>query len=93
MMEVRESSRKKARKKLSLAKGQIEGIIAMLDDERYCVDISTQLLAVIGMLKSANIDILKGHTMSCVKDSFSENIESGEEKLEEMLSLIMKQLK
>lgn len=85
--------RKRARKKLSLAKGQLEGIIRMIDDERYCIDISTQLLAVMGMIKSANIDILKGHAISCVSSSFAQSTTAGEEKLNEIMEIISKQIK
>ena len=38
--------RKKAIQNLKIAKGQIEGIIKMIEDERYCVDISNQIIAV-----------------------------------------------
>ena len=36
---------------LKTSKGQIEGIIKMLEDDRYCVDISKQILSVQGLLK------------------------------------------
>ncbi|HZJ99460.1 MAG TPA: metal-sensing transcriptional repressor, partial [Tissierellaceae bacterium] len=58
-------SKKKALSKLKTARGQIDGIIKMLEDERYCVDISTQILSVIGLLKKANIDVLDDHIRSC----------------------------
>lgn len=43
--------RKKAIQNLKIAKGQIEGIIKMIEDERYCVDISNQIIAVQSLLK------------------------------------------
>ena len=51
-------TKKKALNKLKTARGQIDGIVKMLEDDRYCVDISTQILSVIGLLKKSNIDII-----------------------------------
>ena len=53
--------RKKAIQNLKIAKGQIEGIIKMIEDERYCVDISNQIIAVQSLLKKANMQILRRH--------------------------------
>lgn len=77
----------KALKVLKTARGQIDGIIKMIEEERYCVDISTQLLAVIALLKRANIEIINKHVETCVREA----VESGEveEKLEE-LEMLMK---
>ena len=41
-------------KLLNTAKGQIEGINAMVEQDRYCLDISNQILASIAILKKAN---------------------------------------
>ena len=45
--------RKNALKNLKTCKGQIEGIIKMIEDERYCIDISNQIMASISILKKA----------------------------------------
>ena len=58
-------AKKKAANKLKTARGQIDGIIRMIEDDRYCVDISTQILSAIGLLKKANIDILNDHKILC----------------------------
>ncbi len=50
--------RKKAIQNLKVAKGQIEGIIKMIEDERYCVDISNQIIAVQSLLKKSIYVIL-----------------------------------
>ena len=46
--------RKKVLHMLNICKGQIEGISKMIEDDRYCVDISTQILASQSLLKKAN---------------------------------------
>ena len=47
--------------KLKIARGQIDGILQMIEEDRYCVDISNQLQATQALLKSANqqIDVYK----------------------------------
>ena len=44
--------------KLKIARGQLDGILQMVEENRYCVDISNQLLATQALLKSANQQIL-----------------------------------
>ncbi len=75
-----------ALKLLKTAKGHIEAIIKMIEDERYCIDISTQLLAVISILKKANTSVLNKHIETCVKDA----IKTGKvnEKLAELENLM-----
>lgn len=79
---------KKAMISLKTAKGQIEGIMKMMDDERYCIDISNQIIAVQGHLKKANNLILKQHLLHCVKDAVTK--EEGREKLDELIDIIEK---
>ena len=75
--------RKKAIQNLKIAKGQIEGIIKMMEDERYCVDISNQIIAVQSLLKKANMQILRRHLDHCVKDAILHN--NGDEKINEII--------
>lgn len=76
---------------LKTARGQIDGLIKMVEDNRYCVDISNQLLATEAILKSANKEIIGGHIKGCVKDSIESNDEKDKEKkIDEVLSLIDK---
>lgn len=70
---------------LKTARGQIEGIIKMVDEDRYCMDISNQLLATQSILKAVNIKIIEAHMRSCVKEALEEG--NTDEKMEEILSL------
>lgn len=80
--------RKKALQSLKTAKGQIEGIIKMIEDERYCIDISNQIVAAQSLLKKANLMILKRHLNHCVKDACNNN--NADEKMNEMISILEK---
>jgi len=79
--------------KMKTARGQLDGIIKMIEDDRYCVDISTQILSVIGLLKKSNIDVLNGHIRTCVSDAILEGGEQGDEKIEEIINVIDKYIK
>ena len=82
-----------ALKKLKTVRGQVDGIIKMIDEDRYCVDISTQILSIIGLLKKANIDVLNGHIRTCVADAILEGEDQGEEKINEIITIIDKYIK
>lgn len=73
---------------LKTARGQIDGILKMIDDERYCIDISKQIFAVQSLLKKANMKILKDHMHSCVASAVRDG--SGDEKIEEIIYMIEK---
>lgn len=55
----------KALKRLKRAKGQIDGIIKMIEDNKYCNDITTQVLALQGALKGVTPLILESHLTTC----------------------------
>jgi len=76
---------------LKTSKGQIEGILKMIEDDRYCVDISKQILSVQALLKKANLKIIDQHIKHCVKQAFTEG--HGEEKVDEIMELIDKYAK
>jgi len=78
---------------LKTSKGQIEGIIKMLEDDRYCVDISKQILSVQGLLKKANLRIIDQHIKHCVRQAFTEGEIAGNQKVDEIIYLIDKYLK
>lgn len=73
---------------LKTARGQLDAIINMVENDRYCMDISKQILAVQGLLKKTNLEILKKHMNSCVKDAFEEG--NGEEKIDEIMLILDK---
>lgn len=76
---------------LNTAKGQIEGIINMINDDKYCIEISNQILSSIAILKRANIEILDAHLNSCVINANTK--EEKEEKMSEISELLKKVIK
>jgi CsoR family transcriptional regulator, copper-sensing transcriptional repressor len=80
----------KAMTLLKTARGQIDGILRMIEDDRYCVDVSKQILSASALLRKANLVVLRQHLDTCVKDA----IRTGEadEKLEEIALIMEKYL-
>ena len=76
---------------LNTAKGQIEGILKMIDEDVYCIEISNQILASAAILKRANIEILDAHLKHCVVNASSQ--EEKEEKMEEISNILKKVIK
>lgn len=73
---------------LKTSKGQIEGIIKMIEEGRYCVDISNQIISAQALLRKANMLILKQHIHHCVKDAIKQD--NGEEKIDEIIDILEK---
>ena len=73
---------------LKTARGQIDGILKMVEEDRYCVDISNQIIATDAILRKANKEILRAHMKCCVKDA----LEKGQEdtKIDEVIYMIDK---
>lgn len=80
--------KKKALQALKTSRGQIDGIIKMLEEERYCIDVSNQIVAAQSLLKKANMLILKQHLKHCVRAAV--NAENEDEKLNEIIELLEK---
>ncbi len=84
--------RNQAARLLKTARGQLDGIIKMIEEGRYCVDVSNQILAANAMLKKANLHILRGHMETCVKTALQEGSDV-EERLREIEELLAKMIK
>lgn len=73
---------------LKNALGQVEAVIKMTEDDRYCMDISTQISAAVALLKKAQREILSNHLHSCVQESIE--LGNSKEKIEEINTLLKK---
>lgn len=76
---------------MKTARGQMDGIIKMVEDDRYCVDISTQVMATVAMLNRVNKEILSAHLKHCVNTAQSQ--EEREQKIDELVDMLGKILK
>ncbi len=81
-----DNDKQKALNLMKTARGQIESAIKMLEDDRYCVDICKQLLAIPSLLVKANNLVLHRHIDTCVSDAIENG--GGKEKVDEIFDLI-----
>jgi DNA-binding FrmR family transcriptional regulator len=58
-------------KRLSRIEGQVRGLARMVEDDRYCIDIVTQIAAVRAALRKAEEEILREHVAHCVEHAIS----------------------
>ena len=75
--------------RLHRIEGQVRGIERMLEDERYCIDILTQIAAVNTALESLAMEILDDHVRHCVAHALASGDEvAGAEKTDELLEAV-----
>ena len=80
---------KESHRLLKTAQGHLNAVVKMVENNRYCIDISTQLMAVVSLLKKANMQILSKHMETCVKDAvISKKKDDLNEKIEEIKEII-----
>lgn len=58
-------------KRLSRIEGQVRGIAKMVDDDRYCIDIVTQISAARAALRRVEEEILRDHVAHCVEHALT----------------------
>lgn len=82
------ADKEKVGRLLKTARGQIDGILNMIEDDRYCIDISNQIMATQAILNKVNKEVLHAHIHMCLNDA----IENGNvnQKLDEINHVIDK---
>lgn len=81
-------TKRKAQVRLKRIAGQVAGILRMVDDDRYCVDVLLQIAAVQAALLEAGRVILSGHVETCLTEALrSENAEERRKKIDELMAV------
>jgi DNA-binding FrmR family transcriptional regulator len=76
-------------KRLHRIEGQVRGVERMIEDERYCIDILTQISAVSTALESVALKLLEDHVNHCVADALaSGDAAAAGEKSRELLEAV-----
>ena len=70
-------------KRLRRIEGQVRGIAKMIDDDKYCIDVLTQISAVNSALQSLALSLLDEHLRHCVSDAVATGGEEADRKLTE----------
>ena len=85
------ADRERSTRLLKTARGQIDGILRMVEEDRYCIDVSTQLMATQSLLARINADVLKAHVEGCVRTAMETGDEQEKDaKLSEIETVIEK---
>jgi len=81
----------KAQKRLQIIGGQVRGIQKMIEEEKYCIDILTQISAVRAAMDGVAKIILKRHIDNCVANAFKGNGETSRELLDELMQVFIRE--
>ena len=66
--------------------GQVEGIARMIEQDRYCIDILTQIAAVRSALDALGLKLLHHHTSGCVQEAVRSG--DGDKAIEELMNVL-----
>lgn len=86
------ADRERTLRLLKTARGQIDGIIKMVEEDRYCIDISTQLMATRSLIGRVNADVLKAHIGGCVHQAMECGSEAEKTRKLDEIEAIMEKL-
>lgn len=76
-------------KRLSRIEGQVRGLSRMVEDDRYCIDIVTQIAAARAALRRLEEEILRDHVGHCVEHAIaSGNKAEQRQKIEELMAVV-----
>jgi len=76
-------------KRLKRIEGQVRGIARMVEEDRYCIDILTQISAIRAALQRVEQDVLEEHMHHCVHQAFTNgNAADQKQKIEELMELL-----
>ena len=85
---VHRADKAKLLKRLNRVEGQVRGIAKMIEDDRYCVDVLTQVAAVRSALDAMALQMLRDHTHGCVQGAIRSG--RGDAAIDELMVVVEK---
>lgn len=79
-------NKKDLQDRLRRVEGQVRGLQRMVEDDKYCIDILTQVNSAVAALKAVGMGLLDGHVRHCVRESIEQG--KGDEKVEELMAAV-----
>ena len=73
-------------KRLNRIEGQVRGIAKMVEEDRYCVDVLTQISAIQSALDALALQLLENHTKGCVRSAIRSG--NGEAAIDELMTVV-----
>src|SRR4051794_18309838 len=71
IVRMRQEAKTSCLRRLNRIEGQVRGLARMIEDDRYCIDIVTQISAVRAALRRAEEEILQDHVAHCVEHAIA----------------------
>ena len=86
---MRQDSKASVQKRLGRIEGQVRGLSKMVEEDRYCIDIVTQIAAVRAALRRLEEEVLRDHVTHCVEHAIaSGNKADQRRKIEELMNVV-----
>jgi DNA-binding FrmR family transcriptional regulator len=86
---MRKDIKASCQKRLSRIEGQVRGLSKMVDEDRYCIDIVTQIAAVRAALRRLEEEILRDHVGHCVEHAVAAGSKAEQRrKIEELMAVV-----
>ncbi|GLR68977.1 hypothetical protein GCM10010909_36590 [Acidocella aquatica] len=86
---MHDATRQKVTQRLKRVEGQVGGVLRMVEDNRYCIDMLTQISAIRAALHKVEEEILRDHVNHCVANAFaSGDITDQRHKVEELVQTL-----
>src|ERR1700760_3902909 len=86
---MRKDIKASCQKRLSRIEGQVRGLSKMVDEDRYCIDIVTQITAVRAALRRVEEEVLRDHVSHCVEHAITSGDKADQRsKIAELMAVI-----
>lgn len=88
---MHQEAKTKVTKRLQRIEGQVRGLSRMVDEDRYCIDIVTQISAVRAALRRVEEEVLRDHVAHCVEGAIaSGNRSEQRQKIAELMAVLQR---
>jgi DNA-binding FrmR family transcriptional regulator len=74
--------------RLRRIEGQVRGIQRMIDEDKYCIDVLTQVNSAVAALRAVGLGLLDGHVRTCVRDSLETHGPEADLKVDELVAAV-----
>ena len=86
-----QSEKQNLMKRLRRLEGQVRGVQKMIEEDKYCIDILTQITSISAANRQVGMIVLENHVNGCIKDAVKHK--QGEEKINEMMKAVNRFIK
>jgi DNA-binding FrmR family transcriptional regulator len=80
-------------KRLRRIEGQVRGLQSMIEEDKYCIDVLTQIASVTKALQGVGLGLLDEHIRHCVRDAAVSDSDEGDAKVAEAVAAVARLLK